>query len=151
MVKSIQISTAKTTQKDSPCFCLAAIVLVSVCKMKTEDDKYYSQIYLEESWYEQKKWKKKKRHIIEKIVIPINDEIDESLHHFKKLSTEYFCTTKHKRDVSRLPQKLLVCFFLYCTFSRHTCMHPHGNFMDHPTGTMCLDDMNALCDMGALW
>ena len=35
-----------------------------------------------------------------------------SLHNFKKILNEYFCTTKNKRDVSRLPQKILPCLQL---------------------------------------
>lgn len=41
MVKSTQIFTAKNHQKKgSPYFSLKAIVLISVCKIKNEDDKY---------------------------------------------------------------------------------------------------------------
>ena len=46
--------------KDPHCICLAAITLDSVCKAKTEDDKYNPQIYLGEGEYKEKKSKKKK-------------------------------------------------------------------------------------------
>ena len=56
----------KTThKKNSPYFCVVAIVLNSVFKIKNECDKYYPQCYLEEYKYEEKKEKKKKTHIKE--------------------------------------------------------------------------------------
>ena len=61
---------------NSPCYCFSAILLDTVCKIKNEDDKYYSQIYLEECKYEEKKTKK--NHIEkENIVIPDTDESDD--------------------------------------------------------------------------
>ena len=38
------------------------------------------------------------------------------LYHFKKLLIEYFYTTKRKRDVSILSQKMLVCLFFLLNF-----------------------------------
>ena len=37
-------------------------------------------------------------------------------YHFKKLLIEYFYTTKHKRDVPILSQKMLVCLFFLLNF-----------------------------------
>ena len=59
------------------CICLAAIV-DSVCKIKNEDDKYYSQIFLEVCQYEEKKPQEKKRRIKEKRLILDSNEHDES-------------------------------------------------------------------------
>ena len=39
------------TKKDSPCFCLPVIVLDSAYRTKNEVDKYFPQIFLEESEY----------------------------------------------------------------------------------------------------
>lgn len=41
----------KPPKKDSPCFCLLVIVLDSAYKTKNEVDKYFPQIFLEESEY----------------------------------------------------------------------------------------------------
>lgn len=62
----ISIIIRKKTDKQLVCFCLAAIVLNFVCKIKNEYDKYYPQNYLEKCRYEEKKSKKGKRHIKEK-------------------------------------------------------------------------------------
>ena len=43
-----------------------------------------------------------------------------NLHHFK----QYFYTRKHKRDLPRLPQKVLACLFCTTQFqSKRACMH----------------------------
>ena len=77
MVKSTKFFHGKRPpKKKSPCFCLVAIVLDFVCKVKKKDDKYYPHIYLEECKLEEKKAKKK--HIKEKIVINDSDKSDES-------------------------------------------------------------------------
>ena len=43
------ILNKKATQKEAICICLVAIVLISLCKIKNADDKYYTQIFLEKN------------------------------------------------------------------------------------------------------
>lgn len=48
MVKLKQNLMPKITKEKSDCYCLAAVVLDTVCKLRNEDDRYYPQNYLEE-------------------------------------------------------------------------------------------------------
>ena len=53
----------KPPKEKSPCFCLSEIVLDSVCEIKNKGNKYYSQTYLEECQYQEKKSSKKNKYI----------------------------------------------------------------------------------------
>ena len=71
---------------------------------------------------------------------------------------DYGCT-KHKRDVSILPQKILVWLFFTKFFQRHKCMHIiMKTFTDDASEIIFLCDMDvlynmrtALYDMGAIY
>ena len=98
----------------------------SECKMKTEDDKYYPQIYLEEPRYKKRNpWKRGETSKVMKVMMSLPNKSEN----FTKIWTEYFYNTKYKRDVSILPPKNLDFSFILKVFT-HTHTHTHTQTID---------------------
>ena len=104
----------KSTQNGLHFLRLPEIVLHSVYRMKSNDaDNNFPKIHLEQCKYEEMKSK----------------EI--------KLNLLHFCTTKHKRDMSRLPQKyscmmMINCFCGMVDQRRRSALFLAGNIRSSP-------------------
>ena len=113
--------------------CLPEIVLECVLRMKNNDAnyKYFQQIYMEQCKFEEMETREreikssKKKKVIPKIMIKVikmslskkivNKMLDKQVFLVSTTTTNtikfIFCTTKHKRDITRLSQKMITTLY----------------------------------------